>query len=223
MQRIKFGRVKSLWFPYLYLRVYGWGLKLQELYVEVQNVWHSLPFWKQDTKHVCHIPLWKAPNSAEVIECKLFKWLWSPWGAEVVLQGADYRGCSYTTRGRALLKGASLAGAARELTFELTYIIHVPFISCYPYFVLCLILVPAAKFPGVFQVQMIKWYLKHICSYLTFANNFIHFSTLILIFPMVKLWELLWLFYHHKECSKFFLFHWSSEIISTFLNPKSYF
>lgn len=158
-----------------------------------------------------------------VIECKLFKWPWSPWGAEVVLQGADYRGCSYTTRGRALLKGASLAGAARELTFELTYIIHVPFISCYPYFVLCLILVPAAKFPGVFQVQMIKWYLKHICSYLTFANNFIHFSTLILIFPMVKLWELLWLFYHHKECSKFFLFHWSSEIISTFLNPKSYF
>lgn len=31
----------------------------------------TLPFWKQGMKHICHVPVRKAPNLTAVMECKL--------------------------------------------------------------------------------------------------------------------------------------------------------
>lgn len=158
-----------------------------------------------------------------MIECKLFKRPRSPWGVQMALRGADYRGFLYTVPSaqESSAKGgvASLSGAV----FWVNINYSCPFYQLLPLFCPLLDFGSSCQSPWCLSSINDKVIFKaHLCC-LTFVNDFIYFNTLILIYPGVKLQDLRRLFYHRKEHSKFFLLHWNAEIISTFLNPKSYF
>lgn len=158
-------------------------------------------------------------------ECKLFKRPRSPWGVALALRGADYRGFLYAVPS-AQESSAGGVPPCQVLRWA-DFWVNINY-SC-PFYQLLLLLCPLLDFGSSCQIPWCLSSIKdkvifkaRLCC-LTFVNVFIYFNTLILIYPGVKLQDLRWLFYHHKEHSKFFLLHWNSEIISTFWNPKSYF